>query len=89
MTSFLIKKRDWASELKLTLNKADASRNARQEEIVYRNKIILLGRKAQANINTWLDPVYFDDPKKRANYASDYFRRVRNKTANRINPEDI
>lgn len=74
----LNRKREWASEIKEILNKADALRNVRQEEIVYRNKIILLCRQAQANINTWLDAVYFDDPDKKANYASDYFRRLRN-----------
>ena len=84
--NFLIKKREWASELKVILNKADASRNVRREEIIYRNKIILLCRQAQANINTWLDAVYFDDPEKKAHYASEYFRRVRNRAANRKNP---
>ncbi|KMQ49603.1 hypothetical protein CHISP_3475 [Chitinispirillum alkaliphilum] len=87
--NFFNKKREWASELKLILNKADASRNARQEEIVYRNKVIMLCRQAQANINTWLDAVYFDEPDKKANYASDYFRRVRNRATNRSIPEDI
>ncbi|KMQ51957.1 hypothetical protein CHISP_1212 [Chitinispirillum alkaliphilum] len=55
----LNRKREWAGEIKQILNKADALRNVRQEEIIYRNKIILLCRQAQATINTWLDAVFF------------------------------
>ncbi|MDG5814250.1 hypothetical protein QA601_04115 [Chitinispirillales bacterium ANBcel5] len=68
---------DWASELKIILNRADASRHRRHESIVYRNKIIMLCREAQQKIDTWLDAVYFDTPGKKDKYKSDYFRRMR------------
>ncbi|KMQ50177.1 hypothetical protein CHISP_2947 [Chitinispirillum alkaliphilum] len=83
----LNRKREWAGEIKQILNKADALRNVRQEEIVYRNKIIMLCRQAQATINIWLDAVYFDDPDKKADFTSDYFRRVRNRAASRSNSD--
>ncbi|MDG5816177.1 hypothetical protein QA601_13870 [Chitinispirillales bacterium ANBcel5] len=77
---YLNEKIEWASELKQLLNRADALRNVRQEEIIYRNKIILLCRQSQANINSWLDAVYFDNPDRKSEYASDYFRRLRNRS---------
>ncbi|KMQ49344.1 hypothetical protein CHISP_3744 [Chitinispirillum alkaliphilum] len=85
--NFLNKKREWAGELKRIVNRADAFRNVRQEEIIYRNKIILLCRQAQANINTWLDAVYFDDPGKKSKFASDFFRQQRNKSIRSANQQ--
>ncbi|KMQ49652.1 hypothetical protein CHISP_3436 [Chitinispirillum alkaliphilum] len=85
--AYLNRKREWTGELKQILNRADALRHVRQEEIIYRNKIILLCRQAQAKINVWLDAVYFDHPEKKSKYASEYFKRQRkktNKTKNRL-----
>ncbi|MFP4242777.1 MAG: hypothetical protein ACLFTW_12460 [Chitinispirillaceae bacterium] len=44
--------------------------------MAYRNKLIMLCRRAEDVIDRWLDAVYFTNPDRKAAFTGDYYRRV-------------
>ncbi len=71
---YLLNIQNWAMRLGNILNDAEVARQNRLMEIPHRNRLVMLCRRAESEIDTWLDTVYLNNSEKKAAYTCDYFR---------------